>query len=189
MFILHSFSKFLTLSIILLMFAKPAFSEISTPKADEKTPSIESSTKTVNTGKNGSFDYTHTFYRQKLIKTSEGKSETKREYVTQTLPGEELLAVATYIYKKNIPTKEVIFTLPLPKETMYVEGSATHENFLWFSVDGGKNWSRFQDLRLTEVDGTQRSARGKDITHLQWRMDNNLKKGDTGELEYKIIIR
>jgi len=150
---------------------------------------VENHNKTINKGKGDKFDYSHTFYREKKIKNKDGKSEVKREYVTQTLPGEELLGVATYTYTYHEPAKEIVFTLPLPKEVIYVQGSATDEKHIWFSADGGKNWSRFRSLRVTEKDGTKRIATGNDVTHLQWRMANALNKGDTGKLEYKIVIR
>jgi hypothetical protein len=144
-----------------------------------------------NSGKNDFFDYTHTFYREKNITDKNGQTKIEREYVKQTLVGEELLAVVNYTYRKDdaIKEKEIVFDLPVPKEVFYVENSVKDEKYVWFSVDNGKNWSRFSDLRMTESDGTKRIAQGKDVTHLQWRMQKTLKKGDVGTLEYKIIIR
>jgi hypothetical protein len=190
-----SFFKFNTLCFFGLMLAQPTFA--TTPKqkpasiepSKQKVGIIETNKKSTNNGKTDSFNYTHTFYREKTMPIANGKPEIKREYVTQTLPGEELIAVATFTYTQDKPASEVVFTLPLPKEAMYVEGSATDEKYVWFSVDNGKNWSRYRDLRVTETNGTKRIATGKDVTNLQWRMASPLQKGDTGKLEYKIIIR
>jgi hypothetical protein len=142
-----------------------------------------------NSKNTDSIDYSHRFYREKTIDTETGEKNIKREYVTQTIPGEELIAVALYTYKKEKPTEEVIFTVPIPKEAIYVENSASDSDNVWFSTDNSKKWAKFKDLRVVKKDGTKRIALGKDVTHLQWRLTKPFKYGDTGTLEYKIIIR
>lgn len=185
MTVFRFFIKFNALFFIGLALIQPIFA--ATVKT--KTDAVETQTQSSNGGKTDNFNYTHTFYREKKITATNGKTEIKRESVAQTLPGEELLAVTKYTYIKNKTTHEAIFTLRLPKEATYVEGSVTDAKYAWFSSDNGKTWSRYADLRVTESDGTKRIATGKDVTDLQWRMASVFKKGDTGTLEYKVIIR
>lgn len=181
---MHFIKTLLTATFILLSINHlQAEAQIKTPKI------VENHNKTVNSGKSTNFKHTHTFFREKKVISKNGKEEIKREYVTQVLPGEELLGIATYTYKSNEPAENPVFTLPLPKETIYVKGSATNEKYVWFSVDDGKSWSRFRDLRVTEPNGIKRIATGNDVTHLQWRMAKDLNKGDSGELEYHVIVR
>lgn len=190
-----AFFKFHALCFFGLMLAQPIFAETPKQKPDsskqsqQKSDIVETNTQSDNNSKTDSFSYTHTFYREKTVPVTNGKPEIKREHVTQTLLGEELVAVVKFTYAQDKPTNEFVFTLPLPKEAMYVEGSATDAKYVWFSVDNGKNWSRYGDLRVTETNGTERIATGKDVTNLQWRIARPLQKGDTGTLEYKIIIR
>ena len=152
-------------------------------------PAFSETEKQINPIKTDNFSYTHTFYRENKTQTDDLTSDIKQEPVTQTLPGEELIAVTDYTYINRKPTNKSVFTLHLPKETIYVEGSATDGKNVWFSTDNGKTWSQYPDIHIIKPDGTKHIATNKDITHLQWRMPHPLKKGDTGTLKYKVIIQ
>ena len=182
----RSFLKLHALCFIGLILIQPTFAE--TPKT-KPASIIKKNTKTLNQNEANNFKYSHTFYREQKIAPPQGKPEIKREIVKQTISGEELVVVVNYTYTKNKPADKVIFTLPIPQEAIYVAGSATDEKYVLFSIDKGKTWSHYSDLRITNKNGTKRIATAKDITHLQWRITHTLKKGDTGTLEYKIIIR
>lgn len=156
----------------------------------QDNPPVQTPQETVGTNKpSQTIEYSHEFYREKKITLSDGKTEIKREYVTQTIPGEELLAIVPYTYKKSTPAEEIILTLPIPKETIFVENSATDADNVWYSADNAKEWSKFSDLRVIDKDGSKRIALGADVTHLQWRITKPFKYGDTGTLEYRVIIR
>ena len=135
------------------------------------------------------FEYKHEVFREKTIKQKDGTSKTEKELVERTVPGEELIGELHYKYLNDEPSKNIVFTLPLRKEFAYVEGSATDEKWVWFSVDDGKTFSRFDDLKKVDDKGKMRVATGNDITHLQWRMAKELQKGEEGTLKYHFIIR
>ena len=135
------------------------------------------------------FDSVHKIYREKIILKDDGTQEKIREEVKSSLPGEELVGVLTYTYKHNEPAENTVLTTELQKEFIYVEGSATDEEYVWFSADNGKTFARFTDLRRIDENGVPRIATGNDVTHLQWRHARPLKKGDGGTLEYRIIIK
>lgn len=132
---------------------------------------------------------THDIYREKIILKEDGTQEKIREEAKSALPGEELVGVLSYKYVEDKEADNSVLTMKLQKEFIYVVGSATDEEYVWFSIDGGKNYARFADLRKTDAQGVQTPITGKDITHLQWRHPRALKKGDSGSLEYRVIIR
>lgn len=132
---------------------------------------------------------THKILREKIILKNDGTQEKIREIAENALPGEELVGVLTYKYLQDKEADNSILTMALQKEFIYVEGSATDEQYVWFSTDGGNTYARFSDLRVTDEEGATEKASGKDITHLQWRRPHALNKGDGGALEYRVIIR
>lgn len=148
----------------------------------------EKQDKVHNSGEDTHFKYTHSFYREKEFTDEKGKKDFKRQYVSRILPGEALLAVVNYIYKLDDVAKEPIITLPLPKEVVFIEKTASNPEYLWVSADDGKSWSKFENLKIPEVGGKKRAATGKDITHLQWRIASTLNKGESGTLEYKVMV-
>jgi len=131
----------------------------------------------------------HEIFREKIILKNDGTQEKIREQAKNALPGEELVGVLTYEYLQDKEADNSILTMALQKEFIYVEGSATDEDYVWFSVDGGKTYARFADLIVTDKEGTSQKATGKDVTHLQWRHPHALNKGDSGTLEYRVTIR
>lgn len=135
------------------------------------------------------FESVNTVYREKTIKNSDGKQEKIREIVKQTIPSEELVVVLDYKYVYEKPADNVVLTLPIAKEFIYIPGTATDEKWVWFSADGGKTFARFKDLKVLDKNGVPRIATGKDVTHLQWRHAKKLSKGDKGKLEYHVMIR
>lgn len=135
------------------------------------------------------FIRSHKIYREKTVKAPSGTEKKIREEVKSGIPGEELIGVMYFKYNGDKPADNVVLTLPLEKEFIYVEGSATDENYVWFSADNGKTYSRFKDLRAIDENGVPRIALGKDVTHLQWRRATPLKKGQEGTLEYRVIIK
>ena len=135
------------------------------------------------------FKSEHKIYREKVILKDDGTQEKLREEVKSALPGEELVGVLNYTYMHDKPADNTVLTTALQKEFIYVEGSATDEEFVWFSADGGKTYARFVDLRKIDDNGVPRIATGKDVTHLQWRHARALNQGDGGVLEYRVTIR
>ena len=139
--------------------------------------------------KDGKFEYRHTMLKEKTVKQEDGSEKTTLEEVKRTLPGEELIGVFEYKYLNDEKAEDVVFSLPLRKEFVYVEGSATDEKYVWFSTDDGKTYSRFKDLKVKMKSGAERVATGNDVTNLQWRMAKPLNKGDTGKLRYHVIVK
>jgi uncharacterized repeat protein (TIGR01451 family) len=78
----------------------------------------------------------------------------------------------------------------VPAHTWYVTESAVGPGTeITFSVDGGLNFDRPENLRMPGVDGEMRGAVGTDYTHIRWQLKNSLKANSVAFVRFRVLVK
>lgn len=87
------------------------------------------------------------------------------------VPGDMIVYTTHYHNKGKALAESVAITNPIPKETVYIDGSAMVENAsVSYSVDGGKIFDAPGKLTITEGNGKTRPATANDYNHIRWTL-------------------
>jgi uncharacterized repeat protein (TIGR01451 family) len=115
-----------------------------------------------------------------------GKSRISLEEPKVVVPGDKLVFVLKYQNKGTQPATNFIVTNPLPSAVLY-QGSADATALV--SVDNGRNWGALSALNVREKDGTTRSARQDDVTHVRWIIAQPIPAGAAGKVMFRGIVK
>lgn len=102
------------------------------------------------------------------------------------LPGDKLVFILNYRNLGSAPARNFVVTNPMPGAVAF---QGTNDQQAIVSVDGGRNWGRLSELRLREKDGSARSARAEDVTHVRWTLKQDVPAGAQGKLSFRGIVR
>ena len=104
--------------------------------------------------------------------------------------GQELF----YTLRIRNPSSEfargVVVVQPIPKNTVYVPGSAAGPGALvTVSADGGRTFASEAALSVTDAAGVSRRAQPQDYTHIRWELRNPLAPGAIALARFCAIFR
>jgi uncharacterized repeat protein (TIGR01451 family) len=123
---------------------------------------------------------------EKQQKRADGSFSTVLAKPNMILPGDQLVFVVRYRNAGNKPATNFSVTNPIPAAITF---SGTSDGAELVSIDGGKSWGKLSQLRVTNADGTSRSALMTDVTHLKWQMNQVLPAGDAGKLIFRGVVK
>lgn len=126
--------------------------------------------------------------KEVVVINEKGEEETKLVDVTKNkvTPGEEVIYTLHYKNNGTEPAENVRFVDPIPEHMIYVRGSAlTKTAEVTFSVDGGKDYRKPDELKVIDKDGMERPARAAEYTHIRWVLKEKLASGAGGSLEFR----
>ncbi len=128
---------------------------------------------------------------QEIIVTNEkGKKEKQRVAATKVVPGDEVIYTIHYLNSGNKPAEAVFITIPIAKETTYVNGSARGAGTrITFSTDGGKHFAEPDNLIIKLQDGRRRPAMAADYTHIRWEFAEPVPASASGAVSYRAILK
>ena len=119
-----------------------------------------------------------------------GEKIVKRTEATSVVPGTEVIYTIT---AKNTGTEvadKVVVTNPVPKQTVYVDGSASGpDTVITFSADDGKTYDTARQLMVTGTDGKPRPATAEDYSHVRWTFQFNLDPGQQADVWYRARVK
>ena len=105
----------------------------------------------------------------------QGNKVVKRTAPTTVVPGTEVIYTITAKNTGTEPADNIVVTNPVPKETVYVDGSAFGAGTkITFSVDGGKSFDQAKNLTVKDASGKSRTPKAEDYTHVRWTFQFNL---------------
>jgi uncharacterized repeat protein (TIGR01451 family) len=79
---------------------------------------------------------------------------------------------------------------PIPAHTWYVAESAVGPaTDISYSVDGGLNFDRQENLRVPGSDGEMRTAVAADYTHIRWQLKNSLKANSVAFVRFRVLVK
>ena len=79
---------------------------------------------------------------------------------------------------------------PVPEHMRYVADSALGPGAeVSFSVDGGQNFERAENLKVQGPDGRLRSAVAADYTDIRWQLKNSLKANSVAFVRFRAVVK
>ena len=115
-----------------------------------------------------------------------GRNQIALEEPRVVVPGDRLVFVLRYRNNGAQPASDFVVTNPMPDAVAY---QGTNDASARVSIDGGRNWGALSDLVVANADGTTRSARPEDVTHVRWVIAQPIPAGQAGRLMYRGIVR
>ena len=126
------------------------------------------------------------------VKKTNAKGEViiKREAVKTAVPGTEIIYTIKAKNTGNQNATSVVVTNPVPKQMIYVDGSAFGAGTdITFSVDGGKKYAKPNKLTVKDKDGKDVPATAKDYTNVRWTFTFALKPGQEAPVWYRARVK
>jgi uncharacterized repeat protein (TIGR01451 family) len=121
---------------------------------------------------------------------SAGRKEKKRQPVALAIPGSQVIYTTRFTNKGAKPAGNVVVDNPIPKNTVFVSGSAFGASTaITYSVNGGKSYDLPNKLKISIPGGTARQAEPREYTHIRWRYVGELPPGKQGEVGFRVIIK
>ena len=120
----------------------------------------------------------------------QGKKVVKRKPAATVVPGTEVIYTITAKNTGNEPADNIVVTNPVPKETVYVDGSSFGAGtIITFSVDGGKSYAKAEKLTVKDKAGKPLAATAEDYTHVRWTFQFNLQPGQEAPVWYRARVK
>lgn len=128
--------------------------------------------------------------QEKVTVEKDGSKHTDIVPAGRVLPGTEVIWDVNYEIIGKDPVTDAVITDAVPKNMVYVTGSASGDNTdITFSVDGGKTWDVPEKLQIKNADGTVRDALPKDYTAIRWIVKGTLQPGAKGTLVFHAVLQ
>ena len=121
---------------------------------------------------------------------TQGEKVVKRTAASSVVPGTEVIYTITAKNNGTEAADHIVVTNPVPKQTVYVDGSASgSDTDIAFSVDGGNTYDKAEKLTIKDADGNPRAARAEDYTHVRWTLQSNLKPDQEAPVWYRARVK
>ena len=128
-----------------------------------------------------------------VVMKERSRDVKKRMAATTVEPGEVIIYTIRYSNRGDEPATNVDVKNPVPKNTVYVSGSASGQGTdITFSADGGKTFEKASSVtyQVRESSGKAitRKAGPENYTHVRWVI-RRVNPGQSGELEYRVRVK
>ena len=125
--------------------------------------------------------------------TVDGKVVTKRIPAAEAEPGQMIFYTLTYRNSGNEQATNVNLNDPIPKETMYVAGSAFGEGTtITFSADGGKTYQAETNVTYKSKNAngsmSEKTATPDQFTNIRWTVQT-VPAGFGGIVGFEAMVR
>lgn len=127
---------------------------------------------------------TSTVFVEKTFSSTQGRNHVVLEPPGRMSSGDRLVFMLNYRSTGARATGDFVVTNPMPAAVAY---QGTPDPSAVVSIDGGRKWGRLDQLRVTERDGSVRSARPEDVTHVRWTLNPTSK--NAGRLMFRGVVR
>lgn len=116
----------------------------------------------------------------------DGGESISYEEATLVTPGEVVVYRLDFVNDGAEPVTDMVLTMPVPREVVFQAGSAASaDTQIVYSTDNGTNFSSWESLSKSNVDGSRVAASAEDVTHIRWTFDRDLEVGEKGALRFK----
>lgn len=121
----------------------------------------------------------------KTVTDADGAETTQLVEPNKVVPGDRLVFGTEYTNSSADAVENFVVTNPVNPA---VQLAPDADPALVVSVDSAKSFGVLADLTVTGEDGSTRAATQADVTHVRWTL-SSIAPGETGRLEYPVIIR
>ncbi len=132
----------------------------------------------------------------RAIAEVETRSNEAGHEVVKLLPAARVVPGDRLIYTlevRNSGATEVdapSVTYAVPDHMKYVADSAVGPGAeVSFSVDGGHNFERAENLQVPGIDGRLRPAAAADYSHIRWQLKNKLKANSVAFVRFRALVK
>lgn len=130
---------------------------------------------------------------REVVEEINGKEIRKIVPATKFEPGQTLIYTIKYRNEGDEKATRVAINNPIPKDTVYVIGSAVGVGSeIAFSIDGGKSYKQptLLTYEITGPDGkaAKKIAAPEEYTHVQWLV-GVVEPGQHGEVSFQVKIK
>jgi uncharacterized repeat protein (TIGR01451 family) len=101
-------------------------------------------------------------------------------------PGTRLVFTHSYRNGGKVPAANFAMTNPIPSGVDY---TGSDDASAVVSVDGGKSFGPLATARIRAADGSVRSARPEDVTHVRWVLKAPIPVGGSGKFSFKGTVK
>ena len=123
---------------------------------------------------------------ERVSTDAQGNRKVVLEEPRLVTPGDRLLFVLNYRNASSKPAEKFVVTNPMPSAVQFTDQDGGTAQV---SVDGGKNWGDLARLRVRDADGTERTARNDDVTHIRWAFNAPIPAGAAGKLMFRGVVK
>ncbi len=127
--------------------------------------------------------------KETLVKNADGSETVVRSPADKVLPGEKIVYKLIYTNDKTEPATNLILTMPVPGEVIYLDNTATTEGATVSYSTDGRIFSPRDGVRVSDAQGNLRRANGSDISHIRWTVPGPVQAGSNGELIFKGLLK
>ncbi|MEP0191276.1 MAG: hypothetical protein ABJP70_11690 [Erythrobacter sp.] len=121
----------------------------------------------------------------KTVTEADGSEKTELVEPSKTVPGDRLVFGTDYANSGSDAVENFVVTNPIHAAVRLAPDA---DPALIVSVDGAKSFGVLANLSVTDQAGATRAATQADVTHVRWTL-SSIAPGETGRLEYPVIIR
>lgn len=120
-----------------------------------------------------------------LMRAAENGGQPQLLEPENVVPGDTLLFTTSFHNEGAAAVTDFVVVNPVAASLQLTEEPAGQTDV---SVDGGKTWGALSQLRVVEIEGQERPATAKDITHLRWKFAR-IQPGETGRVQFVALVR
>jgi uncharacterized repeat protein (TIGR01451 family) len=119
-----------------------------------------------------------------------GRDVVKLIAADRVVPGDRVLYTLE-VRNTGAKTLEApVIIHPIPEHMRYVANSAVGPGAeVSYSVDGGRNFDRAENLHVNGVEGATHTAAAADYTHIRWRLKNSLKVNSVAFVRFRALVK
>ncbi|WOE73900.1 hypothetical protein [Alterisphingorhabdus coralli] len=114
------------------------------------------------------------------------RQSVRLESPDKVLPGDRLIFVINYRNASATRVSDFVITNPLPRAVAFLETLDGEEQV---SIDGGNSWGSLDELRVPLGDGRYRAASSADVTHIRWKILQDITRGSEGKLTFRGVVK
>jgi uncharacterized repeat protein (TIGR01451 family) len=127
---------------------------------------------------------------KEIVETVGGKELIRLVRATEVEPGQVLIFTLKYPNKGDEKATNVVIKNPIPKDTVYVVGSASGDAPM-FSIDGGKSFKKpsllTYELKNNDGKTINKSASPDQYTDIRWIVAEVI-PGGTGKVSFRVKV-
>jgi uncharacterized repeat protein (TIGR01451 family) len=131
-----------------------------------------------------------------LSRATEPKSAQGGHAVAELVPADRVVPGDRVIYTLEVRNSGATavdapnFSYPIPEHMRYVADSAVGPGAeVSYSVDGGHNFARAENLKVKGPDGKLRPAVAADYTDIRWQLKNSLKANSVAFVRFRTLVK
>jgi uncharacterized repeat protein (TIGR01451 family) len=119
-----------------------------------------------------------------------GRKVIKLIPADRVVPGDRVIYTLEVRNAGSTAIDAPVVSHPVPEHMRYVADSALGPGAeVSFSVDGGQNFDRAENLKVQGTDGLPRTAAAADYTNIRWQLKNSLKANSVAFVRFRAVVK